>query len=110
MKCDGVHTIVIELILKELNDQCARLCEKVHFKSMLQQSILEDLLKFARAAAAPPRLRNKHKGVTVVSRCPHMCVGGTVLLKEHNKDMSALHQLVGIYLFHGDLHKSVSIG
>ena len=38
-----------------------------------------------------------------------MCMGGALLLKERNKDMSALHQLVGIYLFHRDLHKSVSI-
>ena len=129
MKCDEVRTIVIELILKELNDQCAHLCEKVHFKSVLRQSTLDDLLKFEwqtlidewkleaplflsflQAAAAPPRLRNKQKGVTVASRFPPMCMGGTVLLKERNKDMSALHQLVGIYLFHGDLHKSVSIG
>ena len=38
-----------------------------------------------------------------------MCMGGAILLKERNKDMSALHQLVGIYLFHGDLHKLVNM-
>ena len=48
VKCDEVQTIVIKLFLKELNDQCARLCEKAHFKSVLRQSILEDLLKFTR--------------------------------------------------------------
>jgi hypothetical protein len=67
------------------------------------------LLSFLHTVAAPPQLRNKQKGVTVVSRYPSICMGGAVLLKERNKDMSALHQLVGIYLFHGDLHKSVSI-
>ena len=128
MKCDEIRTIILELLLKELNDQCGHLCEKVHFKSVLRKSTLDDLLdfkwqilidewkfeaplllSFLQAVAAPPRLRNKQKGVTVASRYPSICMGGALLLKERNKDMSALHQLVGIYLFHGDLHKSVSI-
>ena len=127
MKCDVVRTIIIELVLKELNDQCAHLCEKVQFKSILRQSSLDDLLNFTwknlidewkveaplflsfvQAVAAPPRPKNKQKGLTVASRYPTICMGGAVLLKERNKDMSALHQLVGIYLFHGDVHKSVS--
>ena len=127
MKCDEVATIIIEILLKELNDQCTHLCEKVHFKSILRQSSLDDLLKFTwqslvdewkleaplflsflQAVATPRRPRNKQKGLTVTGRFPALCMGGAVLLKERNKDMSALHQLVGIYLFHGDLHKSVS--
>ena len=46
MKCDVVRTIITEFILKELNDQCAHLCEKVQFKSILCQSSLDDLLNF----------------------------------------------------------------
>ena len=115
-------------MIKELNDQCSHLCEKVRFKSILRQSSLDALLKFRfqdlvnewkveaplfwsflEAVAAPPRPKNKEKGLKLSSRYPSICMGGAVLLKERNKDMSALHQLVGIYLFRGDLHKSVSI-
>ena len=46
IKCDEVRAIIIELILKELNDQCGHLCEKVHFKSVLRKSTLDDLHKF----------------------------------------------------------------
>ena len=86
IKCDEVRAIIIELILKELNDQCGHLCEKVHFKSVLRKSTLDDLLKFKlqtlieewkfeaplllsflKAVAAPPRLRNKQNGVTFAS-------------------------------------------
>ena len=70
--CDEVRTIITEILLKELNDQCAHLAKSGWWQS------------------------------------PALCMSGAVLLKECNKDMSALHQLVGIYLFHGDLHKSVS--
>ena len=128
MKCDEVRTVVIELLMKELNDQCSHLCEKLRFNSILRQTSLDDLLKFTwqclvdewkteaplywsflQAVASPPRPRNKQKGLKESSRYPSMCMGGAVLLKERNKDMSALHHLMGIYLYHGDLHKSVSI-
>ena len=127
LNCEEVKTIIVDLILKELSNQCSHLCEKIQFSSMLRRSSVDALLKFTcqnlvdewkvhaplflsflQAVAAPPRPRNKKKGLKLSSRYPAMCMGGAVLLKERNQEMSALHQLVGLYLFHGDLHKAVS--
>ena len=69
--------------------------------SILDQSSLDDLLKFRfenpveewksepplfwsflEADAAPPRHKNKEKGLKVSNRYPSICMGGAVLLKE----------------------------
>ena len=54
MKCDEVRTIILELIFKELNDQCGHLCEKVHFKSVLRKSTLDDHVGFTSTSGDIP--------------------------------------------------------
>ena len=65
-------------------------------------------LTFLQAVAAPPRPKNLKKRQKPASCYSAMCMGGAVPLKERNKDMSALHHPVGLYLFHGYPHKAVS--
>ena len=101
---------------------------QVKFQSILRHSSLQNLLDFSwqslidewrkeaplllsflLTVVGPPRHRNKLKAKRVEDRYPAVCTGGAVLLKERNKDLAALHQLIGIYLFHGDLHKAVRV-
>ena len=107
IECDEVCSIVLELILKQLSDQCEHLCEKVKFQSILRHSSLQNLLDFSwqslidewrkeaplllsflLTVVGPPRHRNKLKAKRVEDRYPAVCTGGAVLLKE---DLAALH-------------------
>ena len=64
--------------------------------------------QFLVSVVAPTRRRIAVKGVYLKSRYPAICTGGVILLKERNSMMSAVQQLVGVILFHGDIHKTVN--
>lgn len=68
-----------------------------------------NLFKFLLSVAAPKRSRNKAKGVNTNTRYPSICTAGSILLRERNCMMSAVQHLVGVILFHGDVHKQVRV-
>lgn len=126
-KCDQVWGLVITHVLKVVSQECTRLCKIDGFSSLLRKSSQKDLKEFSWesianelkkeapiffqflvSVAAPTRKRNAVKGVDLKTRYPAICTGGAVLLKERNSMMSAVQQLVGVILFHGDIHKTVN--
>ena len=66
------------------------------------------LFNFFVTIAAPRRQKNKVKGVDLKSPYPAICTSAGILLKERNTMMSAIQQLIGVILFHGDIHKTVT--
>ena len=126
-KCDEVWSLVINHVLKVVSQECTRLCKKDGSSSLFRKSTKKDLTEFSwetlanelrkedptffqflLSVAAPTRPQNSKKGVDVKSRYPAICTSGAVLLKERNSMMSAVQQLIGLILFHGDIHKTVS--
>ena len=126
-KCDEVWSLVITHVLKVVAQECTRLCKKDGSSSLFRKSAQQDLKEFSWeslanelrkeaptffqflvSVAAPTRQRNTVRGVDLSSRFPAICTSGAILLKERNSMMSAVQQLIGVILFHGDIHKTVS--
>ena len=97
MKCDEISCRVVDLVLKQLQDECEKMCSR-STKSTLRKSSPDDLqsidwnaivselkrevpLLFAvlMAAGAPPRPRNVYKEPL---RSHVICTAAAVLLKE----------------------------
>ena len=126
-KCDEVWSLVINHVLKVVAQECTRLCKKDVSSSLFRKSTKKDLMEFSwenlvnelrkkaptffqflLSVAAPTRPQNSKKGVDMKSHYPAICTSGTVLRKERNSMMSAVQQLIGLILFHGDIHKTAS--
>lgn len=128
MKCEHVRSALLGKVLGLVSQECKHLCEVKDFSSVLRKSTKNDLkefswekvasefrkeapifFKFLLSVAAPKRSRNKVKGVEITARYPSICTAGSILLRERNCMMSAVQQLVGVILFHGDVHKQVRV-
>ncbi len=126
LKCREVSSLVVDLVTKQLRNECEQLCSRSR-RGMLKSSSPEDLQSFnwvslaaelkreapllfslLSAAGGPPRPRNVHKGATEESRYPAICTAAAVLMKERCDFMCALQQLLGVILFHGNASKQVS--
>ena len=126
MKCSVLSCRVVDMVLKQLNDECQHLCSKSS-NGILRRSSPDALLSFnwlsvaselrqeapllfavLLAVGASPRPRNAHKGASEISRYPVLCTAAAILLKERCDYMSALQHLLGIILFHGNASKQVS--
>ena len=127
MKCSETAELVTDIVIRNLNAECEKLCSTSN-KSILRMSAPEDLQKFdwnvlvcelkqkaplffaiLMTVGAPPRPRNKRKGVTEDTRYPGVCTAAAILLKEQCDNMSALQHLVGVILFHGNASKQVHL-
>ena len=112
---------VLAAIIGELMQECDHLCGKKSMVSILRKSKPDDLLQFSweelqsewkreaptlyrvLEAVATPRLADKLSE----DRLPAMCVAGSILLRSRNQHMSAIQQLIGLILFHGNVRKQV---
>ncbi len=103
-----MSSIVIDLVLKRLQDECEQLCSCTR-KGMLRKSSPDDLQSFnwasiaselkqeaplllavLTAAGAPPRPCNVRKEATEESRYPAIYTVAAILLKERCDFLSAL--------------------
>lgn len=124
MKSDKLSCILVDLVLKQLQDECKQLCSCSR-KSILRKLSPEDLQDFnwlsiawelkqeapllfaISAAGAPARPCNVYKGATEVSCYPALCTAAAIFLKERCQFMSALQHFLGVILFHGNASKQV---
>lgn len=123
-----IFEAVTDVVLQHLDFECQQLCKAVGFQSVLRRHSRKDVMQFSwqtivaewkehapllfaflNAIVGKVRARNLIKGVSEESRYPSICTTGAVLLKERNKDMSLIHHVIGILLFHGDVKKMVSL-
>ena len=114
---DTVNRIMVDLI-----KECVHLCEKKRFSSILRQISSKNLQDFQWSnlldewkKEAPLLYRILITVATPsLSTClpidhfPAVCVSGAILLRSRNIHMSAIHHLIGLVLFHGNLSKTVS--
>lgn len=114
---DTVNRIIVDLI-----KECVHLCEKKKFSSILRQissknlqdfqwsNLLDEwkkeaplLYRFLTTVATP-----SSSTCLPIDHFPAVCVSGAILLRSRNIHMSAIHHLIGLVLFHGNLSKTVS--
>ena len=126
MKCSMLSSLIVDIVLKQLRDECEHLCSQSH-NSMLRDSSPDALMSFnwqclanelkkkapllfavMLAAGGPPHPRNIQKGACEQSRYPAVCTATAILLKERCDFMSALQHLIGIFLFQGNASKQVN--
>ena len=114
---------LLKCVFRELNFQCDALCKLKDGQSLLRQSTREDLMEFnfvhlidewkgkapllltfLRTVSNSPK--NEQELLTS-SGLTGLCMAGSILLRQRNTHMSALHHMVGIVLHHGNASKMV---
>ncbi len=118
----SLRDAVIEGLLLDLHRQCTSLCQK-DYCSVLRGVKPHELISFTFeklvrewGSVAPLLLRflTTVANVTLLDEqtmpqasAPSVCTAGAVLLRQRNMHMSALHHIVGLILFHGNVSKLV---
>lgn len=116
-----LYTDTVNRIMADMIKECVHR-EKKRFSSILRQTsptnlqdfqwsnVLDEwkkeaplLHRFLTAVAAPSSC-----GSLPIHVVPAVCVSGAILLRSRNIHMSAVHYLIGLILFHGNLSKTVS--
>ena len=126
-KQQPIHGRELSQVCQIIETEVLHLCSSSSFQSVLRQSSKESLMAFnwstiisewqheaptilavLKAIVGPNRTRNVKKGVSLESRYPALCAAGAILLKERNQQMSLIHHVIGLLLFHGGISKAVS--
>ena len=116
-----LYSDIVNKIMVDLIKECVHLCEKKRFSSILQQISSKNLQDF-QWSNLPDEWKKEapllYQILTTVgtpsSTClpidhfPAVCVSGAILLRSRNIHMSAIHHLISLVLFHGNLSKTVS--
>ena len=117
-----LYTDTVNRIMADMINECVHLCEKKRFSSILRQTSPTNLQDFQWSNVLDewkkeaPLLHRFLTAVATPSSCaslpihhvPAVCVSGAILLRSRNIHMSAVHYLIGLILFHGNLSKTVS--
>ena len=122
LKPGNLRDAVIDGLLQDLHQQCTRLCQKKDFCSVLQglkpqelavftfdklvhkwRSVAPLLLQFLATVA---NVSLQEKLIITPETLSGVCMAGAVL-RQKNVHMSALHHIVGLILFHGNISKLV---
>ena len=112
----------VNRIMEDVIKECVHLCEKKRFSSILRKTDPEHLQNFQWSnlldewKREAPLLYRFLTTVATPASCtslpkdhfPAVCASGAILLRSRNVHMSAVHHLVGLILFHGNLSKMVT--
>ena len=108
-------------IMADIVKERVHLCEKKRFTSILRQTNPNYLKEFQWSKLLDEWKKEAplfHRFLTTVAtpsstslsldHFPAVCASGAILLRSRNIHMSAVHYLIGLVLFHGNLSKTVS--
>ena len=117
-----LYTNTVDRIMLDVIKECVYLCEKKRFSSILRQANPNNLRDFRWSNLLDEWKKEApllHRFLTTVAtpssstslpgnHIPAVYAAGAILLRSRNIHMSAVHHLIGLILFHGNLSKIVS--
>lgn len=117
-----LYTGTVNRIMADIIKECVHLCEKKRFSSILRRTDPNNLQNFQWSNLLDEWKKEApllYQFLTTIatpssSTClptdhfPAVCTSGAILLRSRNIHMSAVHQLIGLVLFHGNLSKTVN--
>ena len=124
MSQNGIRKEILELVLHDLESECASLCKRSapsRFRKMGLQEMIDDfqwerlmsdlrthaplLLRILTSIVSTNDHRNKNKAGA--AHYPGICMAMAVILKERNREMCGIQSLVSLLLFSTHVEKKV---